>query len=167
MLLLSNVGVSGEEFQAMVRVLHTGDWHTGQTLRGYSREYEQARVFDQLVEVTAEREIDVLIVAGDVFDSQNPSGETQRLFYETIERLHRARPSMRTVIVAGNHDAAGRLEAPHPLLARFNVQVVGNVRRRDGKIDVARHHVPIADQHGEVFLHVLAVSYPQPRASPI
>jgi len=144
----------------MVRVLHTGDWHIGQTLRGYSREYEQARVFDQLIEIVTEREIDVLIVAGDIFDSQNPSGEAQRLFYETIERLHRARPPMKTVIVAGNHDAAGRLEAPHPLLARFNVRVVGNVRRRDGRIDAERHHVVLANEHGEAFLHILAVSYP-------
>jgi exonuclease SbcD len=144
----------------VVRVLHTGDWHIGQTLRGYSREYEQARVFDQLVEVVAQREIDVLIVAGDVFDSQNPSAEAQRLFYATIERLHNARSSMRSVIVAGNHDAAGRLEAPHPLLARFNVRVVGNVRRREGKIDAGRHHIVLADDNDEVFLHVLAVSYP-------
>lgn len=144
----------------MVRVLHTGDWHIGQTLRGYPRDYEQARVFDQLVEVVAQREIDVLIVAGDVFDSQNPSAEAQRLFYETIERLHSARSSMKTVIVAGNHDAAGRLEAPHPLLARFNVRVVGNVRRREGKIDAGRHHIVLADDNDEVFLHVLAVSYP-------
>src|ERR1035437_6366121 len=144
----------------MVRVLHTGDWHIGQTLRGYSREYEQARVVDQLIEIVIEREIDVLIVAGDIFDSQNPSGEAQRLFYETIERLHRARPSMKTVIVAGNHDAAGRLEAPHPLLARFNVRVVGNVRRREGRTHAERHHVVLANEHGEAFLHILAVSYP-------
>jgi exonuclease SbcD len=111
----------------MIRVLHTADWHIGQTLRGYSREYEHARVFDQLIGIVAEREIDALLVAGDIFDSQNPSGEAQRLFYETIERLHRARPAMKTIITAGNHDAAGRLEAPHPLLARFNVRVVGNV----------------------------------------
>jgi exonuclease SbcD len=144
----------------MIRVLHTADWHIGQTLRGYSREYEHARVFDQLIEIVAEREIDALVVAGDIFDSQNPSGEAQRLFYETIERLHRARPAMKTIITTGNHDAAGRLEAPHPLLARFNVRVVGNVRRREGRVEAERHHIVLADAHGEAFLNVLAVSYP-------
>jgi len=144
----------------MVRVLHTGDWHIGQTLRGYSREYEHSQVFAQLVRIVAEREIDVLIVAGDIFDSQNPSAESQRLFYETIQRLHSARPTMSTIIIAGNHDAAGRLEAPHPLLARFGVSVVGSVRRRDGKIDPERHHISLTDASGETFLHVLAVSYP-------
>ncbi len=144
----------------MIRVLHTADWHIGQTLRGYSREYEHARVFDQLIGIVAEREIDALVVAGDIFDSQNPSGEAQRLFYETIERLHRARPAMKTIITAGNHDAAGRLEAPHPLLARFNVRVVGNVRRREGRVEAERHHIVLADAHGGAFLNVLAVSYP-------
>jgi hypothetical protein len=67
---------------------------------------------------------------------------------------------MSTVIVAGNHDAAGRLEAPHPLLARFKVHVVGSIRRRDGRILTDRHHLALADSSGEVFLHVLAVSYP-------
>jgi len=144
----------------MVRVLHTADWHIGQTLRGYPREYEHACVFEQLIGIVAEREIDLLIVAGDIFDSQNPSGEAQRLFYETIERLHRTRPAMKTIITAGNHDAAGRLEAPHPLLARFNVRVVGNVRRRDGRVEAERHHIVLTDRHGEALLNVLAVSYP-------
>ncbi len=118
----------------MIRVLHTGDWHIGQTLRGYSREYEHAHVLKQLVKIVAEQQVDVLIVAGDIFDSQNPSGESQSLFFETIESLHRARPEMATIIIAGNHDAAGRLEAPHPLLARFKVHVVGSVRRVDGRV---------------------------------
>jgi exonuclease SbcD len=144
----------------MIRVLHTGDWHIGQTLRGYSREYEHTHVLRQLVKIVAEQQVDVLIVAGDIFDSQNPSGESQSLFYETIERLHRARPEMSTIIIAGNHDAAGRLEAPHPLLARFKVNVVGSVRRVDGRVLTDRHHLALKDASGEVFLHVLAVSYP-------
>jgi exonuclease SbcD len=67
---------------------------------------------------------------------------------------------MTTVIVAGNHDAAGRLEAPRPLLEAFNIRVVGNVRRYGGRIDAARHLVPITNANGEVAAHVLAVSYP-------
>jgi exonuclease SbcD len=92
----------------MIRVLHTADWHVGQTLRGFSREYEHRRVFERLEEIVAERNVDALIIAGDVFDSQNPSGEAQQLFYNALVRLSRAQPRMTTVIVAGNHDAAGR-----------------------------------------------------------
>lgn len=143
----------------MLRVLHTGDWHIGQTLRGFSREQEHARVFDALVSLVQEREVDALVVAGDVFDSQNPSGEAQRLFYDLLVRLHRARPCMTIVVTAGNHDAAGRLEAPRALLAAIGVQVVGNVRRVDGRADLARHVVPLR-KDGAVAAHVLAVSYP-------
>ncbi|UPK06974.1 exonuclease SbcCD subunit D [Bradyrhizobium sp. 170] len=144
----------------MVRILHTGDWHIGQTMRGFSREYEHRRVFERIREILIEREVDALIVAGDVFDSQNPSGESQQLFYDTLVRFSRARPQMTTIIVAGNHDAAGRLEAPRPLLEAFNIRVVGNVHRRDGRIDSLRHLVPITDATGSIALHVIAVSYP-------
>ena len=64
----------------MIRVLHTGDWHIGQTLRGFSREREHDAVFSGLESIVVEREVDALVVAGDVFDSQNPSGESQARF---------------------------------------------------------------------------------------
>jgi exonuclease SbcD len=144
----------------VIRVLHTGDWHIGQTLRGFSRESEHAAVFARLEAIAAEREIDALVVAGDVFDCQNPSGESQGRFYALMARLHAARPAMTIVITAGNHDAAGRLEAPRPLLEAIGVRVIGNVRRRDGMIDPSHHLVPIHDASGEVAAQVLAVSYP-------
>lgn len=144
----------------MIRILHTADWHIGQTLRGFSREHEHRKVFERLEEIVVERDVDALVIAGDVFDSQNPSGEAQQLFYNTLVRLSRAQPRMAMVIAAGNHDAAGRLEAPRPLLEAFNIRVVGNVRRREGRVEAARHLVPIADTSGSVAAHVLAVSYP-------
>ncbi len=144
----------------MIRVLHTGDWHIGQTLRGFSRESEHEAVFGRLESIVVEREVDALVVAGDVFDSQNPSGESQARFYALMARLHAARPAMTIVITAGNHDAAGRLEAPRPLLEAIGVHVVGNVRRRDGAIDLERHLVPVRAAGGEVAAQVLAVSYP-------
>ena len=144
----------------MIRVLHTGDWHIGQTLRGFSRESEHEAVFGCLESIVVEREVDALVVAGDVFDSQNPSGESQARFYALMARLHAARPDMTIVITAGNHDAAGRLEAPRPLLEAIGVHVVGNVRRRDGAIDLQRHLVPVRSAGGDVAAQVLAVSYP-------
>jgi exonuclease SbcD len=146
--------------KTVIRILHTSDWHIGQTLRGFSREYEHRKVFERLEAIIVERDVDALVIAGDVFDSQNPSGEAQQLFYNTLVRLNRAQPHMTTVIVAGNHDAAGRLEAPRPLLEAFNIRVVGNVRRNDRRIEGARHLVPLADSSGAIAAHVLAVSFP-------
>ena len=143
----------------MLRVLHTGDWHIGQTLRGYARDGEHRAVLDGIVRIAVEREVDLLVVAGDVYDGQNPSGPSQRLFYDTLASLHRLRPDTRVVVVAGNHDAASRLEAPSPMLETFGVQVVGGVRRRDGSIDAGRHLVPVKIR-GELAAQVLAVSYP-------
>ena len=148
-----------------MRILHTGDWHIGQTLRGYARDREHRAVLDRVVAIAAEREVDLLIVAGDVFDTQNPSGASQRQFYDTLVALNRARPGMTTVVVAGNHDAPARLEAPHPLMQAFDVQVVGSVRRRDGAVEAERHLVPVRVGN-DVAAHVLAVSYPTPACLP-
>ncbi|WP_439817939.1 metallophosphoesterase family protein [Zavarzinia sp. CC-PAN008] len=144
----------------MLRLIHTSDWHIGQSLRGHGREREHRAVFADLCRLVVEQAADALIIAGDVFDSQNPSGEALRLLYETLRDLHAARPAMTMVVVAGNHDAAGRLEAPRDLLRAFNVHVVGNVRRQEGLVDSRRHLVPLRDAGGSVAAHVLALSYP-------
>jgi len=143
-----------------MRILHTADWHIGQTLAGYGREHEHRAVLAGLAQVAVAREVDALVMAGDVFDHQNPSGEAQRLFYETLVTLKKARPAMTIVITAGNHDAAGRLEAPRVLVEAMDVHIVGNVRRIDGKIDAARHLIPLRAPDGDIAAHVLAVSYP-------
>ncbi|MGP0060829.1 MAG: metallophosphoesterase family protein [Beijerinckiaceae bacterium] len=144
----------------MLKIIHTADWHIGQTLRGFSRDSEHRAVFSQLVQVIAEEAVDALIIAGDVFDTQNPAGDSQRLLYDLLSRVRHVRPNLVTVMTAGNHDAAGRLEAPRALFERFGVHVVGNIARNEGRIDVARHLVPLVDAKGELAAKVLAVSYP-------
>ena len=150
-----------------MRILHTGDWHIGQTLKSFGREHEHRMVLDQLATLVAEREVDALIVTGDVFDSPNPSGASLKLFYETLVRFAKARPGMTIVITAGNHDAAGRLEAPRSLLGALNVHVTGNVRRPGGKLDAAQHYVPLKDAKGRIAAEVLAVSYPTAACLPV
>jgi len=140
--------------------LHTADWHLGQTIRGYSRAYEQQCALDSLIQIIVEREIGTLVIAGDVFDSQHPSGEVQHMFYRTLARLHAESPALNTVVVASNPNAAGRLEAPYPLLSAFKVHVVGNVHRTLDRLDCDRHLFTLRDARGEAYLHVIAVSYP-------
>jgi DNA repair protein SbcD/Mre11 len=150
-----------------MRILHTGDWHIGQTLKNFGREHEHRLVLDQLAVIVADREVDAMIVAGDVFDSPNPSGASLKLFYDTLVRLSKARPGMSIVITAGNHDAAGRLEAPRALLGALNVHVTGNVRRPGGKLDQSQHFVQLRDQKGRIGAEVLAVSYPTAACLPV
>ena len=143
-----------------MRIIHTADWHIGQTLAGYGREHEHRAALDRLIAIAEEQAADAMIVAGDVFDHQNPSGESQRLLFDTILELRRACRDMTIVMTAGNHDAAGRLEAPAALFREMNVHIVGNVRRIGGRIDAARHLVPLRDAGGEIAANVVAVSYP-------
>ena len=150
----------------MIRILHTADWHIGHTLRGYGRESEHVAVFDQLVNIVADREIDVILVAGDVFDSQNPSGEALGLFYRTLSRLRMARPQLKIIVVAGNHDSANRLEAPHALLSSLDMHVIGSVRRQNGRALSERHLIPVHDAAGQLRLHILAVSHLTPGCLP-
>jgi len=63
----------------MITLLHTADWHLGASLQGWPREAEQRDALAQLVAIAKTREVDAVVVAGDVFDSLNPSAEAQRL----------------------------------------------------------------------------------------
>lgn len=150
----------------MLRILHTADWHLGQTLMGWSREYEHERALAALVEVAVERRIDALIVAGDVFDTQNPSPRAEALFFRTLVALRDRLPGLTVIVTAGNHDPAGRLEAPRPLFAALGIQAIGTVARIDGAIDLDRHLVPLPDAEGAVAAHVLVLPYLGPASLP-
>ena len=143
-----------------MRVLHTADWHLGQTFHDYDREYEHARFLDWLILQIEERTPDALLVSGDVFDSVNPPASAQRMYYDFLNRAAQAHPRLQIVVTAGNHDAAARLEAPAPLLQRFNTRVVGTVERTaDASIDYAKFLLPLNNASGEVAAIVLAVPF--------
>jgi DNA repair protein SbcD/Mre11 len=150
-----------------MRILHTADWHLGQTLKGFTREHEHREVLEQLVAIVRDRDIDAVLVAGDVFDHPIPSGQSQLMFYETLVRLNAARPGIQIVVTAGNHDNAGRLEAPRPLLSSLNVHIVGNVRRPGGVLDASHHLVTLKDRNGKAAADILAVSHPTASCLPV
>lgn len=142
-----------------MRVLHTADWHIGQTLNGWSREAEHAVFLSRLADVIEAEAIDLMLVAGDVFDNTNPSGESQRLLYRALAEFKRRRPGLVIVISGGNHDPALRLEAPADLLEGFDIHVVGTVARREGQVDLATHLIPVKGPDGAVALYVLAIPF--------
>ena len=85
-----------------MRLLHTADWHLNQTLNGWSRADEHAVWLDRLADVIAEERIDALLVAGDVFDGVNPSGDALAMFYGALRRFKASRPGLVTVVTSGN-----------------------------------------------------------------
>jgi exonuclease SbcD len=105
-----------------VRILHTGDWHLGKALKGVDRLPEQRAVMAEVVELATAEAVELVVVAGDVFDSAAPAPDAQRLAWETLLSLRAVAP---VVVVAGNHDNAEAFEAVRPVFAAVGITVVG------------------------------------------
>lgn len=106
-----------------MRVLHTGDWHLGRTLEGRSRLAEQEQFVDELVMICDREQVDVILMAGDVYDSVNPPAAAESLFYEAAARL--TDKGRQFVVIAGNHDQPERISAVSPLVSRRGMTLVG------------------------------------------
>ncbi len=109
-----------------MRLLHTSDWHLGRSLYGRKRYSEFELFLNWLVLTLEEKYIDVLLVAGDVFDTSTPSNKAQELYYRFLCRVA-ASCCNSIVIIAGNHDSPSFLNAPRELLKVLNVHVVGSI----------------------------------------
>ena len=146
-----------------MRLLHTSDWHLGQTLHNFDRTYEHQCFLDWLLDTIVAEDVDALLVAGDIFDNANPSAASQRQLYRFLQQARARAPRLDIVVIAGNHDSAGRLEAPGPLLEAHGTRVVGHVARgADGAIDLERLLVPLTGNSGEVEAWCVAIPFLRP-----
>jgi exonuclease SbcD len=135
----------------MIRIFHTADWHLGHHLHGVSRQLEHQRFLDWLLDEMHNQQADALIVAGDIFDSANPSSAAQSQLYDFLVKTKTRLPNLDVVLVGGNHDSASRLDAPSPILNALGVTVVGGLSRDDqGNIDWQRLLVPLTNAAGEI-----------------
>ncbi len=132
-----------------MRLLHTSDWHLGHTLRDFSRAHEHAAFLGWLVETICARQVDVLLVAGDVFDSANPPAAAQELWFDFLARLRRESPQTRVIAIGGNHDSAARLDAPSPVLRALDVTIVGGLPRLRSELQLERIVVDVRSKSGE------------------
>lgn len=92
-----------------MRILHTSDWHVGVTMKGRSRLDEQRAVFKEMVAIAKDEQVDLVIVAGDLFDTASPSSEAQKLLTAALSALHGT--GAEVVVIAGNHDNGKALDA--------------------------------------------------------
>lgn len=143
-----------------LNIIHTADWHLGQTFFGYDRDEEHDAFLSWLLDTLKERETDVLLIAGDVFDVANPSAAAQRRFFRFLREANRRNPHLQILIVAGNHDSATRLEAPVPLLEELHTHIVGIIPRTDMcQIDFDSLLLPLYNKEGGREALCLAVPY--------
>ena len=152
----------------MFSILHTADWHLGQSFFGFDRDYEHQQFLQWLLKTLQTQRPDAMIVAGDIFDTINPSAIAQRRFYDFLAQVCQALPHLQIVITAGNHDSASRLESPSTLLESLRIKVVGTVvRDQEGQIDVSRFIVPLTDSQGGLQALVLAIPFLRPSDVPM
>lgn len=146
-----------------LRLLHTADWHLGHTLRDHPRHQEHQAFLDWLVGALVAHEVDALLVAGDVFDTHNPSAQAQAQWYGFLAKAAQAKPGLQIVAIAGNHDSAERLAAPAPLLQGLGVRVVGALPRHpDGAMKAEDIVFPLQDAAGQVAAWVVAMPFLRP-----
>lgn len=136
-----------------LKVLHTSDWHLGRLLYGKKR-YEEFEAFLSWLAATIEQhQVDVLIVAGDVFDNGAPSNRAQELYYRFLCQISQS-TCRHVIVTAGNHDSPSFLNAPKELLRFLNIHVIGSSTE-----DPADEVLVLKNQAGREELIVCAVPY--------
>ena len=106
-----------------MKILHTSDWHIGKVLKGQSRLDEQVLVLRDIVDVAAAQQTDLVIVAGDLFDTAAPNAETEKVVIRALTALRRHATAV--VVIAGNHDNGARLDALRPWADGAGITVRG------------------------------------------
>lgn len=142
-----------------MKLLHTSDWHVGKTIRGHSRADEHRAVLAEIADLAAKYDVDLVLVAGDLFETASPSAEAEAIVYRALLEL--ASTGAEVAVIAGNHDNGRKLAAVAPVFeAAGRVRVVAEpLRRDDGGVcrlrtnageDVRLAMLPFVSQRGIV-----------------
>ncbi len=108
-----------------MRILHTSDWHLGKNLENFSRLEEQCKFLEDCVRIVDENDVDLVIIAGDIYDSSNPPARAESLLYSTLKKLSDGKRVI--LIIAGNHDNPERLSAISPLTYENGIIIVSSL----------------------------------------
>lgn len=107
-----------------MKILHTADWHLGKNLEGQSRLDEQQEFLNDFVKIVEDNNIDLVVIAGDIYDTSNPPARAEKLFYDTLKKLSKKGERL-ILVIAGNHDNPERLVAAGPLAMEHGIIMVG------------------------------------------
>ena len=123
-----------------MRIIHTADWHLGKNLEGMSRLEEQAEFLEDFIRIVEDNRADLVIIAGDVYDSFTPSAKAEILFYNTLKRLSKDGERL-ILVIAGNHDSPDRLVAAWPLAQPHGIIMLGTPKSTVPIGTYGRHEV--------------------------
>ncbi len=107
-----------------MKIIHTSDWHLGKNLEGRSRISEQIKFLDSFVDEVNEKNPDIVIISGDIFDTINPPSIAEKLYYNTVRKISDNAKRL-VVVIAGNHDSPDKIEAGKNVLEDLGVYVFG------------------------------------------
>lgn len=133
-------------------VLHTSDWHIGKSLYGKQRYSEIEAFIDWLLETIESRKVDILLIAGDIFDTATPGNRSQSIYYNFLHRISQSH-CREVVITAGNHDSPTLLAAPKQLLKHHNIHICSDIIQDREEI------IEVKNSRGEQELIICAVPY--------
>lgn len=144
-----------------MKILHTSDWHIGKRLAGRDRLDEQRVALEEIASICDRERIDLVLVAGDVFDTFLPSAEAEDLFYESVKKI--AGEERCVLLISGNHDDNIRLTAATALSEELGIYVYGNAghipklcqNRRVFPVEAGANHIVFRSGEEEVFVNVL------------
>lgn len=145
-----------------MRILHTSDWHIGKRLMGRERLDEQIAVLGEIADICERERVELVLVAGDIFDTYLPSAEAENVFFEAVKKIA---GSKRCVLaISGNHDDSVRLTASAALSEEQGIYLYGNAGRvpalQDARavhpVQADNCHIVFANRAGEsVYVNVL------------
>lgn len=137
----------------MLKILHTADWHIGKILHSKDRYSEMIKFGDWLIDTIEDHKIDVLLIAGDIYDNTTPSNRSRKLFFEILTKVYQS--SCRyVVIIAGNHDSPNMIETAKDYVVHQNIWIVGTVEE-----DLSREIIELKNSSGDTELIVCAVPF--------
>ncbi|MBB3700182.1 exonuclease SbcCD subunit D C-terminal domain-containing protein [Flammeovirga yaeyamensis] len=137
-----------------MKILHTADWHIGKRLLNYSLEEDFERFKDWLIQFINKNNIDLLIVAGDIFDSAYPSLGSQKQFLDLLSRLQNECHQIQVIITDGNHDSVSSMGITIEIAKHVNTQIISGVTHQ-----LADEIIEVKDKNGAVQLVVAAVPF--------
>lgn len=150
-----------------MKFLHTADWHLGVKTNGRDRLGEQKKVLNEILSIANYENVDCVIIAGDIFNTANPSAEAEELFFDTIEKLSNGGDRF-VFVLAGNHDDPTRLSAGLPLASKHNIALASDLKKLNEKsfnknsvvrvIETGRGHIKI--QKNEEIVCIAYLPYP-------
>ncbi|MBR4152518.1 MAG: exonuclease SbcCD subunit D [Selenomonadaceae bacterium] len=129
-----------------MKLLHTADWHLGKTLKGASLIDDQKFIIDEIFKIIDDEKPDALLIAGDVYDRGIPPADAVNLFDEILNKL--VEKKLPSLIIAGNHDSATRLNFGSKLFERQNIFIASKVADEPAQ-------VVLEDEFGEVYFSLI------------